>query len=879
MFPRSRFFSSSIAAAAVAVVAVVACTENSAGVPRPNQREGGAWDEEGGGNSLRPNPELKVTECERGELKAPSSGTCGIAHAGSKTRILRGTVLLPDETLHRGEVVVSEDGLVSCSGCDCSGAPGYAEASIVECPDGVISPGLINTHDHISYAVGSPANHGSERFEHRHDWRVGARGHKRIEAPGGASPDVVRFAELRFVMGGATSTVGSGGALGLLRNLDGENPAEHGLPIHTVNNGLGIQATFPLNDNTPPDGATSPPVRLIASGCAYGARRTTAATVKNLDGYVPHIGEGIDAEARNEFLCSMDDVEAEKKIDLVHKQTAIVHAVAVTWEEVVRFREDQASVVWSPRTNIDLYGNTAPVTMLDAAGVQIALGTDWIYSGSMNLLRELHCADELNTKHFGKHFSDSDLWRMATLNAAYAVGAPHVIGSLMPGHVADIAIFDGKERKDHRAVLGAGVEDVVLVLRGGQPLYGDAALMNDAVIGGADCETLGEGVCGVPKKACVAKDIGGGTTLASVLSAGKDIYPLYFCRDETPDREPSCTPYREEYAAGITDYDRDGDGIPDEEDNCPTIFNPPRPLDGEVQPDTDEDGEGDVCDKCPADKDNRCEKPSADDLDGDGIPNGADNCPEVANPDQADADGDGWGDACDKCAAANPGATPCPVTLAQLRDPSATGRPPQRTVVALSDDAWVTALRPLVDGAQTGNSRGFYLQTGRSDFNGIYIFTGSSSYGVAVGNKVRVEGFYVEEFGVSQINASRVTVIEATTTPRFEPIVVTAAAIRTGGAKVEAYESMLLTVNGPLTIVNDIPDGVSGKFFEFEVTGNLRVDDHIHTRYGTPNPSDSTPYPPPSFVNGTTFSSITGILYFSHNNAKILPRSAADLPR
>jgi hypothetical protein len=37
------------------------------------------------------------------------------------------------------------------------------------------------------------------------------------------------------------------------------------------------------------------------------------------------------------------------------------------------------------------------------------------------------------------------------------------------------------------------------------------------------------------------------------------------------------------------------------------------------------------------------------DADGDGIPDTQDNCPAVANPDQADADGDGVGDACDQC--------------------------------------------------------------------------------------------------------------------------------------------------------------------------------------------------------------------------------------
>jgi len=37
------------------------------------------------------------------------------------------------------------------------------------------------------------------------------------------------------------------------------------------------------------------------------------------------------------------------------------------------------------------------------------------------------------------------------------------------------------------------------------------------------------------------------------------------------------------------------------------------------------------------------------DADGDGIPDTRDNCPVVANPDQADTDGDGVGDACDQC--------------------------------------------------------------------------------------------------------------------------------------------------------------------------------------------------------------------------------------
>ncbi len=71
--------------------------------------------------------------------------------------------------------------------------------------------------------------------------------------------------------------------------------------------------------------------------------------------------------------------------------------------------------------------------------------------------------------------------------------------------------------------------------------------------------------------------------------------------------------------------DRDGDGLPDGRDNCPELSNP-------VQTDTDADGAGDECDG---------------DDDGDGVPDGDDNCPLASNPSQSDANGDGLGNHCD----------------------------------------------------------------------------------------------------------------------------------------------------------------------------------------------------------------------------------------
>ena len=82
-------------------------------------------------------------------------------------------------------------------------------------------------------------------------------------------------------------------------------------------------------------------------------------------------------------------------------------------------------------------------------------------------------------------------------------------------------------------------------------------------------------------------------------------------------------------------------GIANDMDNCPGSFNPIRPLDNGMQADADMDGEGDVCDVCPLNADTDvCTAPDPTDRDGDGVTNTADNCPDMANSDQADADMD-----------------------------------------------------------------------------------------------------------------------------------------------------------------------------------------------------------------------------------------------
>jgi len=825
----------------------VGCLDEGSNLPGSSGSTGSAGSSGGSSGTSGPRPPSywetpPPTEVVCKQLPPLASGTCSFQAAtslGTGTVITAGTVLAPDTIYRGGSVVVDGQGVIQCVGCGCAPAAGAAQ---VTCPQGVVSPALINTHDHITYSATAPVwpmafgDGGFERFEHRNDWRTGEGGHSYLDVPGGASHEEIRWGELRFLLGGSVATVGSGGEPGLLRNLDKE-PWEEGLSQNPV-----FFDTFPLGDTGYGDARDY--------DCNY-PHVVYADQLDDVDSYEPHVAEGIKSVATNEFKCLSSQ---NPDHDIVIAKTAILHGVGLTPAQYTEMAQQGTKLVWSPRSNVSLYGNTATVTEADNLGVVIALGTDWLASGSMNLLRELHCADDLNASYFDHHFTDEQLWKMVTLNAAIASATDDVIGSLQTRRQADITIFNGAARTDYRAVIEAAPQDVALVMRGGKILYGDAELVADA-----SCDALD--VCGTAKKVCLQSELG--ESLATLQgNVGAD-YPAFFCG--TPDSEPSCAPQRwtsvnfsNNYTAGPTAGDADGDGLRDGSDDCPAIFNPIRPMDNRSQGDADHDGIGDACDRCPLDPTNTCAAVDANDLDLDGVFNAADNCPRVANPDQADADGDGKGDACDACPdSPNPGSQACTRSVYEIK----TGAVTEGTVLGL-DDLLVTAVF----------ANGFYVQVPEDDpgyagpdNSGLNIYLPGAD--VTPGQIVNIDSGDVKNF-FGELELEHVVGVHVvpgrTATPT--PVLVAPSEIATGGSRAAALDAVLVQVTD-VSVTDASPPPVSADPLptnEFAIDSGLRVDDLVYL---------TSPFP----TRGDRYASITGVLGFGFYNTKLEPRSAADV--
>lgn len=130
-------------------------------------------------------------------------------------------------------------------------------------------------------------------------------------------------------------------------------------------------------------------------------------------------------------------------LEILRPGTTVVHCVHITPSEAEIIQKRGVSVVLCPRSNEKLDVGTAPVHLLKAAGIPLALGTDSLASNdSLSLFDEARFL----LQKFPEQFVPSEVLRMMTLSGAEAIGRGADIGSLQQGKRGDFLVLSLKER-------------------------------------------------------------------------------------------------------------------------------------------------------------------------------------------------------------------------------------------------------------------------------------------------------------------------------------------------------------------------------------------------------------------------------------------------
>jgi cytosine/adenosine deaminase-related metal-dependent hydrolase len=440
-----------------------------------------------------------------------------IERMGTTSLLLRGTVLTPTGPLTPGEVLVVGN-TIQCVAASCASHPMATDATVVA-TNGVISPGLIDGHNHATYDF-LPEWVAGELFDSRYDWRSDAAysAHIAPESDGGNRGEMVcpttKWAELRSIVHGTTTIQGQSPRQGCVDRLARNADHYHGLPSRT-NTSFGTSIAGPCEGTVGSMTATAMnDTRRRARIADWVAGDVTRLAV--------HMGEGVRGmgatrtNVLREFDCyrgrATGGTGGDHTVDLLldgsgmpYGTAYFIHGTSLTTTQLDEATDAGAYFIWSPSSNIILYGGTVDIGHLVEAGAVVGIGPDWTVSGEDDVLSEMRFGHEYARAEGLTNVTPERLWLMATRDGARAVDLDADIGTIEVGKRADLVVFGRVSGDPYRAVLDSRSADIRLVLIDGAAYYGDVALEAATAVNGM-CEDFS--ACGTAKVLCVANTPG-----------------------------------------------------------------------------------------------------------------------------------------------------------------------------------------------------------------------------------------------------------------------------------------------------------------------------------------------------------------------------------
>ncbi|MGZ4350888.1 MAG: amidohydrolase family protein [Solirubrobacteraceae bacterium] len=358
-----------------------------------------------------------------------------------------------------GVLYIDDTGIVQGVAARADPAPaGFEHATRVD-TGGLVYPGLIDLHNHMAYnclSLWLAPDHPAA-WTSRSQWPNDKDYKPAISLPANAlchadGKSVLKYVETKAAVGGVTAIQGSAKLAHpfegfMVRNVEFET---FGGKRKSVNQS----------------------VRAFESADQYASAK------KDLDeghAFLYHLAEGTDPRLVADFNGLRDHGCLEPKFVGIHS-TALGAPQFHEWHDTAK----GGTVVWSPFSNLWLYGGTTDVVAARDAGLIVCLGADWSPSGSKSVLGELKVADLYNKTTLGGTLADRDICAMVTCNPAQALGWDDLLGRLAPGLHGDFVVMADRGKDPYRTLIESVEADVQLVAINGYPIYGTSQLMKAA---------------------------------------------------------------------------------------------------------------------------------------------------------------------------------------------------------------------------------------------------------------------------------------------------------------------------------------------------------------------------------------------------------------
>ncbi len=372
------------------------------------------------------------------------------------TFVLVGRVvtMVDDAVLEDAQVVVSEGRIAAIVPAGQQLAAEHSKAPQIK-TGGTIYPGLIDLHNHFVYNV-LPLWEVPKRYDNRSQWpradgyAAGTTLPVRALAENPATAKaLVRYVEAKALVGGTTT------GQGMRTRVNGGPRLFRGAMRNVEETG----------DPRLPEAGTMVPSLYVAPDRVA----TFKTALETRTAYFYHLAEGIDAASRRTYTDLADN-------DLMGPSLVGVHVLGLEPEDLTALAASGAKGVWSPFSNLLLYGETLDLAAVKASGLPLAIGCDWTPTGSKNLLQELKVARwEAARQNAG--ITSAELVHAVTAGAASIVGWHEHVGTLKAGAFADLVVIAGDSGDPYDQLIDATEAQVSLVVTHGLPRYGDRALL------------------------------------------------------------------------------------------------------------------------------------------------------------------------------------------------------------------------------------------------------------------------------------------------------------------------------------------------------------------------------------------------------------------